>query len=226
MLLASVTIRTPVAKRLKRDIKYGWDTRVNKKTKVLRVNCQWCYIPYVKNAVPYFVRQCKVSSKVWKFLLLFLDYLWCLCYLERIDDNDPGYEHDRWIKRETRQKVWKSYVQIVGTTRIWIKYETTLNKQVCTLYLASYWSYKASARAAYFLMAVYKKIEAIQSSGLCLHTPARNFTRGLWAPYGQCLVLQSYSVVSGRVQYRPWLDEALVCLCHSTGGVLWTSATG
>ena len=48
----------------------------------------------------------------------------------------------------------------------------------------------------------------------------------LSTPYGQCLVLQSSSVVSGRVKHRRWLEEALVCLCDSTGGVLWTSATG
>ena len=53
----------------------------------------------VKNAVPYFVMQCKVSCKVWYLLLLYLDYLLAIVYLARIDDDDPGFEHDRWMKK-------------------------------------------------------------------------------------------------------------------------------
>jgi hypothetical protein len=43
--------------------------------------------------------QCKVSLKVWNLLLLYLDYLSSFVYLARIDDNDPGFEHDRWMKK-------------------------------------------------------------------------------------------------------------------------------
>ncbi len=32
-------------------------------------------------------------------MLYNLNYLSILLYLARIDDNDPGYEHDRWIKK-------------------------------------------------------------------------------------------------------------------------------
>ena len=49
--------------------------------------------------------------------------------------------------------------------------------------------------------------------------------RQVWAAYGQCLVLQSSSVISGRVKHRPWLELAFMRLCYSTEGVHWTSAS-
>ncbi len=45
------------------------------------------------------MRQCKVSRKVWNLLLFYLVYLCCFVYLARIDDDDPGFEHYRWMKK-------------------------------------------------------------------------------------------------------------------------------
>ncbi len=44
----------------------------------------------------------------------------------------------------------------------------------------------------------------------------------LWATNGFCLVLQNSSAVWGRIKDRPRPEEALVCLCLSSGGIYKT----
>jgi hypothetical protein len=47
-----------------------------------------------------------------------------------IDDKDPVFEHNNWMKRNHQHM--RNYSElIVGTTRIWMEREATLNSLVC-----------------------------------------------------------------------------------------------
>jgi hypothetical protein len=70
--------------------------------------------------------------------LLYLEYFFVLCYIARIDDKDPGFEHDDWMKRkkpsENEEPLRADRRAVIGgTTRIWMTRETSLNNLVCNL---------------------------------------------------------------------------------------------
>ena len=127
MLLASATIWTTVARPRKKPIGCGWDSRVQRQIRDLKFSWQWCCIPCEKSAVRWCVRVFKVSftfqSKLWHLV-----YLLHFFYLARIEDNDPGFERDNWMKRPNQRK---HFELIDGTKRIQMKKETTLNSLVC-----------------------------------------------------------------------------------------------
>ena len=53
----------------------------------------------LKSAVPYYVRLYKVGF-IRQVHLFVSDYLFCLCCITRIDDDDSGYEQDHCKKRK------------------------------------------------------------------------------------------------------------------------------
>ncbi len=56
-------------------------------------------------------------------ILILLTIVSNFSYTARIDDGDPGHEHDSWMNEKNQQRKSKKYEQIVGITRIWMYYQ-------------------------------------------------------------------------------------------------------